>query len=79
MILLKIRTSFVRGSQFSNHESTRINTSKMSIKAEREGSGAPECQQRKIKIAVQARLQRLFIYSALFAKRMAPSQPSVLY
>ena len=33
-----------------NHESARMNTNKMPIKAKREGSGAPECQRREIKI-----------------------------
>ena len=33
-----------------NHQSARMNTNKMPIKAKREGSGAPEFQRREIKI-----------------------------
>jgi hypothetical protein len=34
----------------NQNESARMNTNKMPIKAEREGSRAPECQRREIKI-----------------------------
>ena len=48
--------------QFFNHQSARINTNKMPIKAEWEGSGAPECQRREIKIACK-RACRGFYFS----------------
>ena len=66
MILLKTLVSVLRTfplfPQFFNHQSARINTNKMPIKAEREGSGAPECQRREIKIACK-RACRGFYFS----------------
>jgi hypothetical protein len=52
---------------FCNHESARMNTNKMPLKAEREGSGAPECQQREIKIACK-RACRGFYFSGPIRK-----------
>jgi hypothetical protein len=49
-------TFYFLPSHFFNHESAQINTNKMPIKAEREVSGAPECQRRETSAALAGRL-----------------------